>query len=76
MALVYYAAKQLLINGEDYAVGDEISDLTEDQATRFLRRGLIVADLGTTGSSIVDQVINDPEALSALADALGVTLPG
>lgn len=25
MALVYYAAKQLLINGEDYAPGDEIT---------------------------------------------------
>lgn len=52
MALVYYAAKQLLINGEDYAVGDEITDLTEDQATRFLRRGLIVADKDLAPSDI------------------------
>lgn len=75
---VYYAVVPQLINGVEYDAGDAVAGLSAGAALRLVRRGLLVGDAaGTTDpSEIVALIVNDPTALGALADALGITLPG
>ncbi len=77
MALKYFSVGSIFINGQQYAAGDEVEGLTSSQAALFLKRGLLTADTAPpTPAEIVASIVEDVEALGALADALGVTLPG
>lgn len=50
MALTFYAAVDITLNGTDYTAGDPVTGLTDGQKVKFLKRGLIVAD-GSSGSA-------------------------